>query len=139
VADWQTARAHSEAVVAARPTADACSGSGLRAHSGDFAAAAEAHERGYHLARASQEAGRCATRARARDRLPPPPRAAEAGGWLERAGSLLEALPTSPEHGMLAYLRASAALNEAHDPAAAVPSLPAQLRSPARSGSSTAR
>jgi len=54
VADWQSARAHFEAVVAARPTADALLGLGVAARtSGDFAAATEAHERGYHLARAS--------------------------------------------------------------------------------------
>ena len=44
---------------------------------------------------------------------------AEAGGWLERAGHLLEHVPLGEEHGMLTYIRASAALSGMHDPATA--------------------
>jgi ATP/maltotriose-dependent transcriptional regulator MalT len=44
--------------------------------------------------------------------------AAEANGWLERAGHLLERLPPRPEHATHAYLRANRALNADHDPRA---------------------
>ena len=86
----------------------------------DGAAALAAHERAYRLAR---EAGEDAASARlaieltfdcAQFRGP-----AEAGGWLERAGSLLERLPPLPEHALHAYLRANRALNGDHEPASA--------------------
>jgi LuxR family transcriptional regulator, maltose regulon positive regulatory protein len=44
---------------------------------------------------------------------------AEAGGWLERASHLLEDVPLGEEHGMLTYIRATSALNAAHNPATA--------------------
>ena len=118
---WGEAQAHFEAAVAESETPEALIGLGIAGRSQfDMAVALDAHERGYRLARSLDD-----TRAAARlaielvfDALAfrgP----AEAGGWLERAGHLLEQVPgPSEEHGILLYLRASFALH-CHDPATA--------------------
>jgi ATP/maltotriose-dependent transcriptional regulator MalT len=118
---WQKAREQFEAALAEEETPDALLGLGMAAAAQlDVATALEAHESGYRLARELGDDRRAARLALelAVDCLyfrgP-----AEAGGWLERAGHLLEHLPLGVEHGMLTYLRASFALNGAHDPTTA--------------------
>ena len=118
---WQKARAQFEAALADEETADALRGLGIAAAAQlDAATTLEAHERGYRLARDLGDDRRAARLALelAVDcmyfRGP-----AEAGGWLERAGHLLEHVPLGEEHGMLTYIRASAALSAMHDPATA--------------------
>jgi ATP/maltotriose-dependent transcriptional regulator MalT len=119
---WRKARAEFEAVLAEDEIPAALLGLGIAAAAElDGATALEAHERGYRLARDLGDDRRAARLALelAVDCLyfrgP-----AEAGGWLERASHLLQHLPLGDEHGMLTYLRASFALNGAHDPTAAL-------------------
>jgi ATP/maltotriose-dependent transcriptional regulator MalT len=120
-AAWDEARGHFEAALAGGETAEALCGLGIAARSlADGRAALDAHERGYRLARKLGD-----TPAAARLALElvfdcyafrgP----AELNGWLERARSVLEGLPTSREHAVLAYVEANLALNRGHDPAAA--------------------
>jgi DNA-binding CsgD family transcriptional regulator len=118
---WQKARAQFEAALAEEESPDALLGLGMAAAAQlDGATALDAHERGYRLARNLGDDRRAARLALelAVDCLyfrgP-----AEAGGWLERASHLLEHVPLGEEHGMLTYLRASFALNGAHDPTTA--------------------
>jgi DNA-binding NarL/FixJ family response regulator len=120
-AAWAEARERFEAALAERDSTEALLGLGIAARAlFDASTTLQAHERGYRLAR---EAGEDRDAARfavelALDCLTfrgP----AEAGGWLERAGRLLEGLPPGFEQGMLAYLRARHALTVEHDPAAA--------------------
>jgi ATP/maltotriose-dependent transcriptional regulator MalT len=119
---WRKARAEFEAALAEDETPAALLGLGIAAAAElDGATALDAHERGYRLARDLGDDRRAARLALelAVDCLyfrgP-----AEAGGWLERASHLLERLPLGDEHGMLTYLRASFALNGAHDPTTAL-------------------
>ena len=118
---WGEAQAHFEAAVAESETPEALMGLGLAARfQFDMTVALDAHERGYRLARGLDDARTAARLAielvfdALLFRGP-----AEAGGWLERAGHLLEEIPgPSEEHGILLYLRASFALHS-HDPATA--------------------
>jgi len=120
-AAWAEARTHFEHALAAGESIDALEGLGVAARwQMDGAPALEAHERAYRLAR---DAGDDAAAARlalelAFDCLQFRGEA-EARGWLERAGRLLDDLPPLPEHALLAYLRANRALNVDHDPHAA--------------------
>ena len=120
-AAWGEARTQFEAALDAGETPLALEGLGAAARwQMDAATALAAHERAYCLAR---DAGDDATSARLALELcfdcAQFRGAAEANGWLERAGHLLERLPPSPEHVTYAYLRANRALNGDHDPAAA--------------------
>ncbi len=118
---WGEAQAHFEAAVAESETPEALMGLGLAARfQFDMTVALDAHERGYRLARGLDDARTAARLAielvfdALLFRGP-----AEAGGWLERAGHLLEQVPgPSEEHGILTYLRASFALHQG-DPATA--------------------
>jgi ATP/maltotriose-dependent transcriptional regulator MalT len=86
----------------------------------DGATALDAHERGFRLARElgdDRRASRLALELAVDCLYFRGP--AEASGWLERAGHLLQDLPLGMEHGMLTYLRASFALSGAHDPTTA--------------------
>jgi ATP/maltotriose-dependent transcriptional regulator MalT len=118
---WGEAQACFEAAVAESETPEAFMGLGIAGRSQfDMAVALDAHERGYRLAR-SRDDNRAAARLAIElvfdclaFRGP-----AEAGGWIERAGHLLEDLPgPSEEHGILLYQRASFALR-CHDPTTA--------------------
>jgi DNA-binding CsgD family transcriptional regulator len=120
-AAWAEARAEFEAALAAGETVEALEGLGVAARwQMDGATALTAHERAYRLAR---DRGDEAASARLAIELAFDcgqfRGAAEASGWLERAGHLLERLPPQPEHALLAYFRANGALNGEHDPAAA--------------------
>jgi ATP/maltotriose-dependent transcriptional regulator MalT len=118
---WAEAQANFEAAVAESETPEALMGLGLAARfQFDMTVALDAHERGYRLARGLDDARTAAKLAielvfdALLFRGP-----AEAGGWLERAGHLLEQVPgPSEEHGVLTYLRASFALHQG-DPATA--------------------
>ncbi len=120
-AAWQEARERFEAALVESESTEALLGLGVAARAQfDGAAALDAHERGYRLARKDGDrrvAARLALEL-ALDCLnfrgP-----AEAGGWLERAARLLEGLPAGFEQGMLAYFRARHALTVGHDPVAA--------------------
>lgn len=118
---WAEARRDFEAALLAAETIEALEGLGAAARwAMDGPAALTAHERAYRLAREAQDdeaAGRVAIELtfdclQFRG-------LAEANGWLERAGRLLERLPPSPAHAVQTYLRASRALNVDHDPARA--------------------
>src|SRR5581483_4071820 len=118
-AAWGEARGHFEAALEAGETPIALEGVGVAARwQMDGPAALAAHEHAYRLAR---ESGDDAASARLAIELcfdcMQFRGAAEANGWLERAGHLLARLPPSPEHATLAYLRANRALNVDHDPA----------------------
>ena len=120
-AAWAEARAHFEAALAGGETPEALQGLGVAARwQMDGPAALEAHERAYRLAR---EHGDDAASAGLALELTFDCFAfrgsAEANGWLERAGHLLEGLPPLPEHAVHAYLRANRALNADHDAATA--------------------
>lgn len=118
---WQEARARFEAALADEETPAAFLGLGMAAAAQlDANATLEAHERGYRLARGvgdDRSAARLALELAVDCMYFRGP--AEAGGWLERAGHLLERVPLGEEHGMLTYIRATFALNGAHDPATA--------------------
>jgi hypothetical protein len=117
-ADWPQAHARFEEALAAGETAEALLGLGIAARGRfDAAGAFEAHERAYRLAREAGDerlAARLALELAIDARVFRGP--AEAQGWLERAARLVEHVPPGEEHGMLAYLRASAALDGGHDP-----------------------
>jgi DNA-binding NarL/FixJ family response regulator len=120
-AAWGEARRRFEAVLGAGDSAEALLGLGIAARAQlDGEAALAAHERGYRLAREIGEARLAARFALelavdcSNFRGP-----AEARGWLERAGRLLEDLAPGREQGMLAYFRARFSLSVAHDPEAA--------------------
>jgi DNA-binding NarL/FixJ family response regulator len=120
-AAWEEARENFTAALGEAETPEALLGLGQAARAQlDGPAALEAHERGYRLARVRREDGLAARLAlelvidAANFRGP-----AEAGGWLERAGRLLQDVPPGPEHGMYTYLRGRLALSLGHDPAAA--------------------
>jgi ATP/maltotriose-dependent transcriptional regulator MalT len=120
-AAWGEARASFEAALDAGESVEALEGLGAAARwQMDGAAAVAAHERGYRLARAREDDAAAARLAieLAFDCIQFRG-AAEASGWLERAGHLLERLPAAPERALLAYLRANRALHGDHDPAAA--------------------
>ena len=117
-AAWGEARREFAAVLAVEETAEALEGLGVAARwQMDGTAALAAHERAYRLAR---ERGDAVATARLAIELAFDclqfRGAAEANGWLERAGHLLERLPPQPEHAVLAYMRANRALNGEHDP-----------------------
>jgi ATP/maltotriose-dependent transcriptional regulator MalT len=121
LAAWADARAHFESALAVDESVEALEGLGTAARwQMDGAAALDAHERGYRLAR---ELGDDAPSARVAIELAFDcayfRSGTEAGGWLERAGHLLERLDPLPEHALLAYLQANRALNVDHDPAVA--------------------
>jgi ATP/maltotriose-dependent transcriptional regulator MalT len=118
---WAEARREFETALVAGETVEALEGLGAAARwAMDGPAALAAHERAYRLAREEgddEAAGRLALELtwdclQFRG-------AAEANGWLERAGRLLERLPPSPAHALQTYLRASRALHLEHDPARA--------------------
>jgi ATP/maltotriose-dependent transcriptional regulator MalT len=118
---WAEARRDFEAALAAGETIEALEGLGAAARwAMDGPAALAAHERAYRLAREARDdeaAGRLALEltwdcSQFRG-------AAEANGWLERAGRLLERQPPSPARAIQTYLRASRALHADHDPARA--------------------
>jgi ATP/maltotriose-dependent transcriptional regulator MalT len=118
---WREARERFEALLTERETPAALLGLGTAAAAQlDGSTALAAHERGYKLARKLGD-DRLAARLALElcvdcisFRGP-----AEAGGWLERAGHLLERVPPGLEHGMLTYLQASFALSGMHDPTTA--------------------
>jgi LuxR family transcriptional regulator, maltose regulon positive regulatory protein len=116
---WAEARRDFEAALAVGETVEALEGLGAAARwAMDGPAALTAHERAYRLAREARDdeaAGRLALELtwdcfQFRG-------AAEANGWLERAGRLLERQPPSQAHAVQTYLRASRALHAEHDPA----------------------
>jgi LuxR family transcriptional regulator, maltose regulon positive regulatory protein len=118
---WAEARRGFEAALAAGKTIEALEGLGAAARwAMDGPAALDAHERAYRLAREARDdeaSGRLALELtwdcfQFRG-------AAEANGWLERAGRLLERQPPSAARAIQAYLRASRALHADHDPARA--------------------
>lgn len=118
---WAEARRAFEAALAHGETIEALEGLGAAARwAMDGPAALEAHERAYRLAREARDdeaAGRLALELtwdcfQFRG-------AAEANGWLERAGRLLERQPPSRARAIQTYLRASRALHADHDPARA--------------------
>lgn len=118
---WADARREFEAALVRGESIEALEGLGAAARwAMDGPAALEAHERAYRLAREARDdeaAGRVAIEltfdcAQFRG-------AAEANGWLERAGRLLGRLPPSEAHAIHAYLRANRALNVDRDPARA--------------------
>jgi DNA-binding CsgD family transcriptional regulator len=118
---WADARAQFARALEARETPAALLGLGIAARAQlDAAAALDAHERGYRLAR-EQADDRLAARLAFElvfDSLAfrgP----AEARGWLERGARLLDGLAVGVEHALLAYLRARFALVADHDPDAA--------------------
>jgi DNA-binding CsgD family transcriptional regulator len=120
-AAWGEARAAFETALAEGETVEALEGLGIAARwQMDGAAALDAHERAYRLAR---ESGDEVASARLAIELAFDcgqfRGSAETGGWLERAGHLLDRLPPQPEHAVLAYWRANLALNAEHDPAEA--------------------
>ena len=120
-AAWAEARSHFETALAKGETIDALEGLGVAARwQMDGPPALAAHERAYRLAR---EAADDAAAARLALELAFDcgqfRGEAEARGWLERAGRLLERLPPLPEHALHAYLQANRSLNAEHDPAAA--------------------
>ena len=120
-AAWAEARSCFEAALAAEETVEALEGLGVAARwQMDGPTALASHERAYRLAR---EAGDEPASARLAIELAFDCAqfrgAAEANGWLERAGHLLEGLPPAQEHAALAYWRANRALNGDHDPAEA--------------------
>ena len=118
---WAEARRDFEAALAAGESIEALEGLGAAARwAMDGPTALDAHERAYRLAREAgddEAAGRVAIEltfdcAQFRG-------AAEANGWLERAGRLLERQPPSEAHAIHTYLRANRALNVDRDPARA--------------------
>ena len=120
-AAWAEARTHFERALAAGESIDALEGLGVAARwQMDGPPALEAHERAYRLAR---DAGNDAAAARLALELTFDclqfRGEAEARGWLERAGRLLDGLPPLPEHALRLYLRANRAINVDHDPHAA--------------------
>jgi DNA-binding NarL/FixJ family response regulator len=120
-AAWADARAHFETALAGGESIEALEGLGTAARwQMDGPSALAAHERAYRLARG---AGADAASARLALELTFDCLSfrgeAEARGWLERSGRLLEPLPLSPAHAFYAYLRANRALNADHDPPAA--------------------
>ena len=118
---WQEARARFEAALAEDESPAGFLGLGIAAAAQlDAATTLAAHERGYRLARSlgdDRSAARLALELAVDCMYFRGP--AEAGGWLERASHLLEQVPLGEEHGMLAYLRATSALNGTHDLATA--------------------
>jgi DNA-binding CsgD family transcriptional regulator len=117
-AAWAEARARFDEALAAGESVEALAGVGTAARwQMDGPAALDAHERAYRLAR---EQGDDVWSARVAIELAFDCAqfrgAAETGGWLERAGHLLDRLPPQPEHAVLAYWRANQALNGEHDP-----------------------
>jgi ATP/maltotriose-dependent transcriptional regulator MalT len=121
-ASWAEARAAFEAALDSRESIEALEGLGAAARwQMDGATALDAHERAYRLAREARDDAAAARLAieltfdcgQFRG-------SAEASGWLERAGHLLERLPPMPEHATHAYLCANRALNLDHDPEAAL-------------------
>jgi DNA-binding NarL/FixJ family response regulator len=120
-AAWAEARAHFEAALAAGETVEALDGLGQAARwQMDGPTALAAHERAYRIARETGDEAAAAQLAielcfdsmQFRGR-------AEANGWVERAGHLLERLPPLPAHAYHLYLRANRAINADHDPAEA--------------------
>jgi DNA-binding NarL/FixJ family response regulator len=117
-AAWAEARARFEESLAVEETVEGLEGLGVAARwQMDGPSALAAHERAYRLA---TDSGDTAAAARLAMELAFDcgqfRGVAESGGWLERAGQLLEGLPPQPEHALLIYLRANRALNTDHDP-----------------------
>jgi DNA-binding NarL/FixJ family response regulator len=115
---WGEARAHFSAALAAAESADAYEGLGIAArYELDAAVAIDAHERGYRLARAGDDADSAARLAiqLAYDayafRGP-----AEASGWLERAAMLVDGRPPSHAAASVPFMRGHLALLGSHDP-----------------------
>jgi hypothetical protein len=120
-AAWSEALEHFESALAGDETPEALLGRGIAARSlCDGETALAAHERGYLLARQRGDdrlAARLALELAIDGNNFPGP--AEAAGWMERAGRLLEGVPPGEEHGMLLYLRAAEVLSQGRDPGTA--------------------
>ncbi len=118
---WSDARAAFAAALREAEMPDAYEGLGIAArYELDAAAAIEAHERGYRLARAQRDA---ASAARLAIQLAYDAYAfrgkAEASGWVERAALLTEGEPPSVAAACVPMLRAHMALLAEHDPESA--------------------
>jgi DNA-binding NarL/FixJ family response regulator len=113
---WAEARARFADALAREETPEAFEGAGLAArYELDAAAAIEAHERGYRLARSHGDA---ATAARLAIQLAHDAYAfrgpAEASGWVERAALLIEGKSPSVATAWVTLLRAHFALSDHH-------------------------
>jgi DNA-binding CsgD family transcriptional regulator len=87
----------------------------------DYATGIDARERAYRLFRQAGD-GRAAARVAtflSNDYADFRGEAAVANGWIQRAERLLDGLPPSPEHALLAYQKAHVALMAQRDPVAA--------------------
>jgi LuxR family transcriptional regulator, maltose regulon positive regulatory protein len=87
----------------------------------DYATGIEARERAYRLFR-QEENQRAAARVAiwlSNDYADFRGESAVANGWIQRAERLLDGIPPSPEHALLAYQKAHVALMAHHDPVAA--------------------
>jgi ATP/maltotriose-dependent transcriptional regulator MalT len=87
----------------------------------DYATGIDARERAYRLFRQAAD-GRAAARVAiwlSNDYADFRGEAAVANGWIQRAERLLDGLPPSPEHALLAYQKAHVALMGQRDPVAA--------------------
>lgn len=118
---WAQARLCFGEALAERETPDAYEGLGVAArYQLDAAAAIDAHERGYRLARAQADP---ATAARLAVQLGYDAYAfrgpAEAQGWVERAAMLVEGAPPSLASAFVPLLRGHLALLGSHDPVSA--------------------
>ena len=118
---WAEARALFAEALGEMETPDAYRGLGIAArYQLDAEAAIEAHERGYHLARASGDSAAAAQLAIQLGydayafRGP-----AEASGWVERAAMLVDGEPPSAAAAYIPMMRAHLALLVDHDPDAA--------------------
>jgi DNA-binding CsgD family transcriptional regulator len=119
--DWVEARRQFERGLEVDESVEAYEGLGVAArYALDPTAAFEAHERGYHLARARRDD---ATAARLAVQLGYDAYAfrglAEAQGWVERAALLVEGRPPSVASATIALMRGHLALLGDHDPSSA--------------------
>jgi DNA-binding NarL/FixJ family response regulator len=115
---WADARRRFREALADEETPEAYEGLGVAArYELDAAAAVDAHERGYRLARTQGDAD---TAARLAIQLSYDAYGfrglAEAQGWLERAAQLVEGRPPSLASAFIPYLRGYLALLGRHDP-----------------------
>jgi ATP/maltotriose-dependent transcriptional regulator MalT len=120
--EWAEARRRFERALADDESAEAYEGLGVAArYALDPGTAFEAHERGYQLARAR---GDDASAARLAVQLGYDAYSfrgpAEAQGWVERAGMLVDGRPPSAASATIAMMRAHLGLLADHDPDAAV-------------------
>jgi ATP/maltotriose-dependent transcriptional regulator MalT len=115
---WSEARAEFAGALAVEESPDAYEGLGIAArYQSDLAAAVEAHERGYRLARrrgepeaAARLAAQLALDAYGLGRI------AESSGWIERALELTEVIEGSEARALAMAMRAHAAMLVRNDP-----------------------